>query len=196
MTTNRTTTTATPIGPGTLPAVVSLAHYRAHPELPAPSGHLFASACWLIARHPVLLRLAQRVPGVVDDEGDVLPSTLAAAVNQLEEHHVAWRRYEQTYPAPTGHSPQAEARYEAWLEAGPQPTDAAETLGVMSRTELARLTLLATLSDHDRVPFAAGMLTGFDADGDALVRDWMTAVQAHRGDTCCTTGAGSRRGAR
>ena len=188
MTTNRAATTP--------PAIVSLAHYRANPELPAPSGHLFASACWLVARHPVLQRLAQRARGVVDDEGDVLPWTLATAVNQLEEHHVAWRHYEQTHPAPTGHSSQAEARYEAWLEAGPQPTDAAETLGVMSRTELARLRLLATLSDHDPVPFAVAVLTGFDPDGDALVRDWITAVQAYRGDTCCTAAPGPYRAAR
>ncbi len=168
-----------PVSSSTTPSV---ALYAEHPDLPAPAGHLFASACWLVARHPLLHQLACRLPGVVDPDSDVLPWVLADAFAELDTHAAAWRDYEHRHPAPSGYTEEDEARYEAWLDAGPQPSPAAEALGVMSRTEVARIRLVATFSDQEPVAFNVPMLDGFDPAGDALVRDWMTAVQAYRGD--------------
>lgn len=49
----------------------------------------------------------------------------------------------------------------------------------MSRTEIARLRLLATFSDHDRVQLRVGDLWGFDDAGHAYLADWWTATAAH-----------------
>ena len=47
----------------------------------------------------------------------------------------------------------------------------------MSRTEVSRLRLLATLGT-ERVEFAAYDLDGFDADGLRLIRDWCRVLTA------------------
>ena len=188
----------TPATPPTtvLPAAPSVAYYRQHPDLPAPSGHLFASVCWLVARHSVLHQLAARVPGAVDHsddgDGDVLPWIVADAVNELDADRDAWTAYERSHPAPTGHGPQAEARYDAWVDAGPHPTDGAAALAVMSRTETARLRLLATLSDVP-VRFHLGALDGFDAAGHDLITDWITAVETHQRPIARAAAAGAAR---
>jgi hypothetical protein len=163
----------------------SVTLYAKHPDLPAPRGHLFASACWLVARHPVLHRLACRVPGVVDADSDVLPWVLADALAALDAHRAEWETYTKAHPAPSGYTEGDEARYDAWAAAGPQLPEQhraqVEALGVMSRTEVVRLRLLAAFSDDQPVTFAVGMLHGFDPAGDQLVADWMTAVHAYGG---------------
>ena len=134
-----------------VPATPSVAFYADRPDLPAPGGHLFASVCWLVARNPVLHRLACRIPRVVDTDADVLPWVLADAFAAYDSHWDAWAAYSQRRPAPTGYSGDDavdQARYDAWLAAGPQPADEhrgqVEALGVMSRTEVVRLRLVAT----------------------------------------------------
>lgn len=194
MSSSTSSTSATSPAPSTsaAPAAPSVGYYRQRPDLPAPSGHLFSSVCWLVARHPVLETLARRVPGALDDDGDVLPWVLADAVNELDADRDAWHAYERTHPAPSGHGPQAEARYEAWVDAGPHPTDRAAALAVMSGTETARLRLLATLSDTP-VRFHLGALDGFDAAGHDLVTDWITAIETHRRPTADAAAAGAAR---
>lgn len=179
MTRNDTTPTSpTPTTPTTTPApwrpptTISVGYYAARPHLPAPADSLFASACWLVARHPLVMALARRVPGAVDPEGDVLPWILAEAFEALDEHNAAWRDYETDSPAPAD-----DGRYDAWVEAGPAPSPAVAALGVMSRTEVTRLRLLATLNNDTPVPFTVGMLHGFDTAGQAFVQDWTLAVQ-------------------
>ena len=161
----------------------SIAYYAHRPGAPAPKGHLFASVCWLVVRHPVLHQLAARIPGAVDTDGDVLPWILADALAELDAHLAAWAAYERTHRAPSTRDEAGERAYDAWIDNGPQPTDRVKALGVMSRTEITRLRLLAAFSDDKPVTLAVGMLYGFDPAGDALIRDWMTAIQAYRGDT-------------
>lgn len=161
----------------------SIAYYAHRPYLPAPTGHLFASVCWLVVRHPVLHQLAGRVPGAVDTDGDVLPWSLADAFDELDAHNAAWNEYERHHPAPSTRTEDGERHYDVWRAAGPTASIRVQALGVMSRTEATRLRLLAAFSDDRPVHFQVGMLWGFDVNGEALIRDWMTAIQAYRGDT-------------
>lgn len=166
-------------------AFPSVAYYARTPHAPAPAGHPFASVSWLVARHPVLLQLAHRVPGAVDDDGDVLPWVLADAFTDLDTHHDGWAAYQGDRPAPRQHRGEPDhtydTRYDAWAAAGPQPTEQAEALSVMSRTEKARLRLLAAFSDQQPVAFQVGMLDGFDAAGHDLITDWLTTIHAYLG---------------
>ncbi|WP_088319403.1 hypothetical protein [Kineosporia sp. R_H_3] len=161
----------------------SIAYYAHRLHAPAPKGHLFASVCWLVVRHPVLHQLAARIPGAVDTDGDVLPWILADALADLDTHLGAWAEYTRTHRAPQVRNEADERRYDTWVDNGPRPSERVKALGVMSRTEISRLRLLAAFSDDKPVTFAVGMLWGFDPAGEALVRDWMTAIQAYRGDT-------------
>lgn len=146
--------------------------------LTALRGELFMAASWLVGRHPVLHRLARRVPGAVDGVGDVLPWVLADAFTELDDHIRAWTRYENDHPAPNAWTPEGEAAYERWVDAGPRPSDRAAALEPMSRTEIGRLRLVATLSSTP-VPFSVEQLVGLDDAGRDLVSDWMTAVAAY-----------------
>jgi hypothetical protein len=142
-----------------------------------PSGHLYASAVWLVRRHPRLLELADRA-GVVrppDEDGDVLLDLdeLAAALNALDVYFAAWRDYEYRHPAP-----EADAAFDAWEKRGPEAGHPlVPAIGPMSRTEVVRLRLLAFFSS-DRIALRAGDLYGLDDEGQSLLRDWTAAVLA------------------
>src|SRR5215210_1098017 len=148
-------------------------------ELPdsPPVDNDYRAAVWLVARHPVLAALVERVPGVVDADGDLDLDVLGDGVRALDAYHRAWAEYRATTCEPN----QDEA-WERWAGAGPAlddfgPRGAVAALGVMSRTEVSRLRLLATLGT-ERVEFGAYDLDGFDADGLRLIRDWCRILTA------------------
>lgn len=151
-----------------------------HDQAP-PSGHLYASATWLLGRHPRLARLAARVFGVVGVEDDELVldlDHLADVIAAAEQYGTAWEGYENMHPAPAG-----EHAYERWWEAGPTAEEFARGLSdflVMSSGEVASLRLLATLASTDCVArFGIGHLRSMDAEGQRLVADWCAIIRAH-----------------
>lgn len=144
----------------------------AHP----PADHLYASALWLCARHPKLIALVERVPGVISNE-DQEPwlelEDLADVINALDRHRAAWADYERRTFAPA-----EDAAYAAWEARGPRPDHpAAPAVGAMSRTEVSRLRLLATFATTG-VRLSVTDLGGFDDEGQELLRDWSRALLA------------------
>ena len=144
-----------------------------------PVDDNYRAAVWLVARHPALARLVDRVPGMVDADADadLELDVVGDAVRALDAYHRAWAEYRATTWEPN----QDEA-WERWADAGPAlddfgPRGAVAALGVMSRTEVSRLRLLATLGT-ERVEFAANDLDGFDADGLRLIHDWCRILTA------------------
>jgi hypothetical protein len=147
-----------------------------------PPDHLYRSATWLLGRHPKLAELAERVPGIVSndypsDGPEIDLERLALALVQLDEDRAAFDEYERRHPAPYD-----DRRYDAWLAAAPPRSGPmAEAIGVMSRTEVSRLRLLATFASSSprRVPFLVADLAGFDEEGQQLIRDWCRALLAY-----------------
>lgn len=135
-----------------------------------PRDHLYASATWLLGRHPMLARLVQRVPGAVVTDEDALSldlELLAEAFIGLADYHHAWQVYEKTQPAPD-----SDQQYDDWCEAGPAHSRATGALLPMSRGEITMLRMLATFA-ATRLPFSINDLWGFDG---AYLRDWCRAV--------------------
>ncbi|HET9656357.1 MAG TPA: hypothetical protein VFP72_13460 [Kineosporiaceae bacterium] len=136
-------------------------------------------ACWLITRNPQLKGLVQRLPGFLhaDEQGEVdfELRKLSEAFRALDAYRAAWKKYEQTH-----YPPRDDDAYERWADAGPklgddEPGRIASAIAPMSRTEQGRLRLLATLGD-ERVEFCTGDLSGWDDQGHALIRDWMSLL--------------------
>lgn len=155
--------------------VLSWPPARTHNVNP-PSDHYYASALWLLGRHPRLVELVERVPGVItaDEDGPWFElDRLSEALAALDAHRDAWRDYKsRTY------EPQDEAAWERWEAAGPKlDNDDAAAIAPMSRTEVSRLRLLATFAP-DPVRFRVSDLAGFDEEGQALIRDWTRALLA------------------
>jgi hypothetical protein len=151
------------------------------PAYPDPSGgppqgrpH-YATALWLLARHPQLAELAMRIPGAIDPDGDLDLDRLAGAVRELDANILAWGEFRRTHGEPSDHAD--EATYEAWRAAGPQRTPGADALADMSDTERARVRFLAFWSGL-RVGLGSADLVGLDAEGQHLVADWCAAVEA------------------
>ncbi|MCW2538274.1 MAG: hypothetical protein JWQ26_3973 [Modestobacter sp.] len=94
----------------------------------------------------------------------------ADALVALDADRAAWAAYEEARPAPDG-----DDRYDAWEAAGPQRHPMARVLGVMSRTEVARLRLLAVFSSQ-RVPLGVWDTQGLDDAGQELLFDWCRAL--------------------
>lgn len=142
---------------------------------PAPKDHPYASACWLIGRHPQLARLLDRVPGVVDhDDVDQLGpdlGALAAAIKEFEAHAQAWQDYKHAQPEPAG-----TAARDRWRRNGPKATPAAAALRAMSRNERTRLRLVAAF-DTDGTSLRIRDFRHLDAAGQALLADWCEAVR-------------------
>ena len=142
-----------------------------------PGDHLYRSATWLLGRHPHVAQLAERVPGIVtvDSDGpDIDLDALAEAFREREELNRAWEQYRRSHP-----EPEDEAAADRWEAAGPPlGSPATRALGVLSRTEVARLRLLAVFSSYTRTPFSVSDLYGFDEQGQAYIADWCRAVQA------------------
>lgn len=142
-----------------------------------PVDHPYASAMWLLDRHPQLAELLARVDGAIDVDDDGEPgialSALAEAVVEYDANRAAWNDYEHRRPAP-----EDDDAYDAWRAAGPgEGSRAARDLAAMSTTERNRLRLLATFSTV-AVPFNVRHLSGFDDEGQVLIRDWCRAVEA------------------
>lgn len=143
-----------------------------------PSGDLYRSGIWLLARYPRLYRLAARIPGVVEIEDDG-PSfdldRLVEVVSAEPRYSAAWDEYASKRRPPTD-----EARWERWRAAGPQPDDFTVGLSdflVMSSGEVASLRLLATFGSG-RTPFSVSDLRSLDAEGQRLLADWCRAMDA------------------
>jgi hypothetical protein len=146
------------------------------PDSP-PVDNNYRAAVWLVARHPALSRLVDRLPGAVDTDGDLDLDVLGDAVRALDAYHRAWADYRATTLEPN----QDEA-WEQWADAGPSlddfgPREAVAALAVMSRTEASRLRLLASFG-RERVEFCVSDIDGFDADGLRLIRDWCRVLTA------------------
>jgi hypothetical protein len=142
-----------------------------------PADHHYASALWLCGRSRQLTKLVERVPGAIrsDDDGSRFLDLdwLAEALAALDAHTAAWEDYRRrTY------EPSDDAAWEAWERRGPQHTHpAAHSIGVMSRTEVSRLRLLAFFAS-DGARLRAHDMTGLDAAGQELLADWCRAVLA------------------
>ena len=152
-------------------------------DVDPPTDHLYASAVWLLGRHPQLAELAARVPGVVEPDPDPEPDadgsgllldleTLAQAVHDHDDHAADWESYTRHHL-----EPQDDDAYERWRAAGPTASDTARAIGQMSGTEQARLRLLAVFAGV-RVPFRVLDLHGLDDEGQRLLADWCAAVMA------------------
>jgi hypothetical protein len=144
-------------------------------QLP-PSGNPYASAEWLLGRHRQLASVAARVPGVVAMDADGRPDidleALADAVLGLDAYRTAWAAYEEVHPAP-----HEEDGFDDWEAAGPKLTPASRAIGVMSRTEAAKLRLLAVFSSQ-RVPVGIWDTQGLDDARRRMLADWCQALLA------------------
>jgi hypothetical protein len=139
-------------------------HLPENPLESPPVDNTYQAAVWLVARHPMLARLVQHVPKAVDADNELDVDALADAVRAPDAYR------------------QGEEAWDRWAAAGPAANafglpGAVAALNVMSRTEAARLRLLATLGT-ERVKFASYDLDGFDADGRRLVKDWCRVLKA------------------
>lgn len=146
-----------------------------------PRDHHWASAMWLIGRHPHLARLVERVPGaaVVDEDGDTVVDLdlLGEAFAVIEANKRAWQEYSFHH-----REPREDADWERWRAAGPRYGSspdgiAAAAIAPMSSSEIGRLRLLAFWSAW-RVGLKIDDVRSFDANGQRLIADWCRAVQA------------------
>ena len=185
MTTTPSTSTSRPIGaPSRWPDTT-------HTE--PPSHHNYASALWLLGRHPTLTVLLARVPDVLtpvhpndpdevdpDDPGAGLDvyvdlDALAAAVTDYDADTEAWAEYSRRRPAPD-----EDAAYTRWAAAGPPTSPTVRALRCMTRNSVTRLRLLAVFaSTRHRTHLTAHDLTSLDQAGQALLTDWCTAIRGH-----------------
>lgn len=136
-----------------------------------PPGDRLGAARWLVERHPALQRLLQRVPGLIDTDGDPDVDLLAATFTEYEQYVAAWNVYEYRNPAPRD-----ELRFEQWRAAGPRTGALVACISCMSETERARLRMVATFA-VDRVAISVADLATVDASGRALLTDWTLAVR-------------------
>jgi hypothetical protein len=146
-------------------------------DVAPPADHFYASALWLLGRHPSLVRLVERVPGAVatDEDGPWLAlDELADALDTLDGYLLAWREYRaSTY------EPRDEDKWQAWEDAGPRTSNAgALAIAPMSRTEVSRLRLLAFFAPPSGTGrrLTVSDLGGFDHEGQRLLRDWTAAL--------------------
>ena len=145
-------------------------------EIP-PSDHSYASATWLLGRHPVLTALVRRIPGAVTVEHgelDLHLHLLAEAINGETTWGRAWDEYGRRNPWPDpDQDPQG---YQDWQDAGPRPALSTAAFLPLSRTEKARLRLLACFAAGERIEFSVDDTRGLDYEGTVLLRDWCLAM--------------------
>jgi hypothetical protein len=157
-----------------------------------PRDHLYCSATWLLGRHPRLAHLVVRIPGVVDvDDGGLFIDLdhLAEVIAAVPEYAAAWQAYEAR-----NRQPSHESAWDRWRDAGPAPSQFAAGLSdflVMSSGEVAALRLLATFAVQ-RTPFRVSDLGSLDDEGQRLLADWGSAVQAAYGTSASPDPALSR----
>lgn len=144
-----------------------------------PQDHAYRSATWLLGRHPMLARLADRAGVVYVDEHD---GELSIDLDELGEvfaamprYSAAWEEYEDSHCAP-----QDDRAFDAWQAAGPKAEHFAKHLAAvlpMSSGEVARLRLLAVFGTT-RVPVMIRDFAPLDDAGRRLLADWLRAVYA------------------
>jgi hypothetical protein len=148
---NDTRYTLTDLGQQVLAAENTLTT-SADPDAP-PADDSYAAALWLVNRHRQLAELARRIPGVHgrDSQGSWLDlDLLADGINAYDDD----RAEDDTFASA-----------------------AVCEFSRMSTSEQGRLRLLATLG-WSSVRFRVGMLSAFDANAQALIGDWYTALRA------------------
>lgn len=146
---------------------------RTDPTGPPPRDNDWATATWLMRRHPKLRALVERVI-CIDADGDLDLLELGDAVRAFDAYVTAWREYMERHPEPRDDGPQG-TRYTEWEAAGPQhvsPRSAA--LGPMSSSERKRLRLLAFWAGG--VVISPDTFVGMDVGGMDLIVDWCRAV--------------------
>lgn len=138
-----------------------------------PVGDLDAAAVWLVARHPSLAALVDRVPGavVVDEEGprlwlDVLSDALHEHTRVLLER----REYERQHRPPAD-----DDLVEAWRAGFPQFGPRGAAVAQMTASEQLHLRLLASLGDKGTL-IRARDFARLDDAGREFLQDWMDAV--------------------
>lgn len=140
-------------------------------DLP-PADHPYGAAGWLLGRHPQLVELADRVPGVThaaDGEADIELEVLADALAELDAFEAAREKR-------FGWSSPSESAWDQWKASQPPLSAAAEEIAVMSGSEVARLRLLATLASAG-ARLSVSHLRSFDREGQRLIADWLTVVR-------------------
>lgn len=156
-----------------------------------PSDWPYASAMWLLARHPRLARWAERVPGLIEVETDrtaierfgglsIDIHLLATMFSSEARYGQLWTDYQSTNQEPDDDD-DSPGSWDRWFAAGPKADELVpglSTLLALSSGERAGLRLLAMLSSV-QVPFAVGDLRSLDGDGQRLLADWCLAVQAY-----------------
>jgi hypothetical protein len=139
---------------------------------PPPGDHPYGVALWLLGRHPQLAELVDRLPGIASTErgkAGLDLDALAAALAEYDAHKVAYREQ-------FGWSDPSDETLDRWNADQPPRSPAADELGMLSGTGIARLRLLATLSSAG-TRFSVRQLHGFDAAGERLLGDWLDAVR-------------------
>jgi hypothetical protein len=130
----------------------------------------------LLGRHRQLAVLASRVPGVItvsaDGRPDIDLDAVADAVLGLDAYRTAWTAYQTAHPAPYD-----EDDFDDWEAAGPYLSRPSRAIAVMSRTEAAKLRLLAVFSSQ-RVPVGIWDTQGLDDARRQLLLDWCMALLA------------------
>lgn len=130
----------------------------------------FLAADWLLARHEWVRHLIQRIALPGQDRPHWLDQ-LAEAYADLAAHAADWKRYEATHRPPGSFA--SDAEWDAWEAAGPELTDAARALAVMSAGEQRMCRLVATLHPDSRdVGWHVDDLQ-LDGRGVAFFLDWI-----------------------
>lgn len=172
---------------------------RTDPAAPetTPPGDRYEAADWLARRHDRVRYLADRLGALearqpVQEGVGMNPDVIAQAVYDAEIHNAEWAVYVRHHRPPGGDD---DARYEAWLDAGPAGTPGAQAFGPMSSGEKNLVRLLATLGrprqqddeyEYDAPTRRAGWMvsdvSSLDEHGAAVVADWLAIVRAQLPD--------------
>lgn len=123
-----------------------------------PVDHPYAAATWLLGRHQTLASLAERIPGAVTVDAEGLFIDLSLLAGAITATATSTGR-EAVRPTVTGDVRRAASAFEK-----------------LSRSEQARLRLLAAFAGDTRVPISVGDFRSFDGGGRRLLRDWCQAV--------------------
>jgi hypothetical protein len=138
-------------------------------------AHPYDGAGWIVERHEWAQEIVGRVVGSLepthDDEGAHWLDRLAQAINDRYAWGLAWDEYKART-----REPEDDAAWDAWEQAGPQPTPGARAFGVMSSGEKRLARLIATLSIH-KTPWSVEEI-GFDERGARILLDWLAIVRA------------------
>lgn len=135
-------------------------------------------AAWLLFKYEKLRNLCERIGAYADGQIDL--TKVREAVVAEDTHRKRWANYERQHPMPFDEDNMA-----AWLTTGPQPSDEARIVSMMSSDEIGQLRLVATLAPHNypteavpRVGFAIDDLCTFDEEGRQLLLDYLHVIRS------------------